>query len=659
MRVVGMSLVGLAAIAMQAVADPGPPVLPQHLDGRRAVRGCPVDEPCGTPSDAMHAIDVELFPPPDAGPWIGERKPRSEPRHRAVTRPSELRPDAAWLDQLALPDLPVHWSQRLVDYLVFYRTDPRGRNLIEGWFTAHGRYRDLIVAQLRKAKLPQDLIYISMIESSYDPNTMSHAGALGLWQFMPEAGKIYGLRQDRWVDERRDPVRSTIAQMDYFHDLRQRFGDWDIALASFNAGYGAMLRSVARFNTNDYYQLCEYENGLPWETCLYTPKFLAMAIIGRNRSVFGLDRIVPAAAERWDEVPVPGSMTLASIARAAGTTDAEIKRLNPHLRKNRTPPGEAGYIVRVPLGTKSTAQRQIAESSSEWNQYDSYVVARGERLEDVATTFGISTSALRKLNDISHESEVNGGCVLVVPRIAADQRARNRDKARADLHSSGVDQKRGEPLIVAIPDPGLVVPNKRRVFYRVVIGDSLGEIARALDVRTQDLARWNALEPDAHIHPRMVLVAYIAPELDLAAKRVALLDESQLVVVERGSTEHLDLAEARTGRVRTEYVANGKESLSDIAKKYGMTAADLARINRIAARTVPDNGATIVVYQVADPTRSERAEKQWKKLPRARRKASAQRSQSDGASSAAKRDHSATRDGKRVESASGPVTRPR
>src|SRR6201995_5456173 len=112
------------------------------------------------------------------------------------------------------------------------------------------------------------------------------AGALGVWQFMPEGGRIYGLREDRWVDERRDPLRSTIAQMDYFADLRQRFGDWHIALAAFNMGYGAMLRSIARYNTNDFYRLCEYENAIPWETCLYTPKIIAAAIVGHNRAFY-------------------------------------------------------------------------------------------------------------------------------------------------------------------------------------------------------------------------------------------------------------------------------------------------------------------------------------------------------------------------------------
>jgi membrane-bound lytic murein transglycosylase D len=513
----------------------------------------------------------------------------------------------------------VRWSQRLVDYLVFYRDDPRGRSIMAGWLEAQGRYRDMIVAHLRKAKLPEDLIYVAMIESSYDPNTLSRAGALGLWQFMPEAGKIYGLRRDRWVDERRDPYRSTIAQMDYFADLYQRFGDWHIALASFNVGYGAMLRSIARYNTNDLYQLCAYENAVPWETCWYTPKVLATAIVGRNRAAFGFDKLKVDAPEVWDDVAVPTSIPLSVIARAAGVDESVIKRLNPQLRQNRTPPGEPGYLVRVPQGKKADTARRIAELQSDWDGFDAYVVAHGERLEDVATTYGMSTLSLKRLNGIQHESEVEGGTVLVVPRISADQREKNKAKAKAKLHTSGVDQRDGEPLLVPVLDKDATIAGKKRVFYRVVTGDSLQSVADAFGLKRSEMAKWNGLEPEAKIHPRMVLVAWVSDEFDADKRKITLLDETQLVVVTRGSPEHMDLAEARVGRVRTEYVAQGKEKLGDIAKKFGMGSHDLARINRISYDKVLAKGDKIIVYQVTDPTRSERAEEQWKKTPKARR----------------------------------------
>jgi membrane-bound lytic murein transglycosylase D len=407
--------------------------------------------------------------------------------------------------------------------------------------------------------------------------------------------------------------------MDYFADLHQRFADWHIALAAFNMGYGAMLRSIARYNTNDFYRLCEYENAIPWETCLYTPKVLAAAIVGHNRALYGFDKLVSAPAETWEDVAVPTSVSLAALARVAGVAEADLKRLNPQLRHGRTPPGESGYVVRIPSGTRAETQRRLVELESDWKNHDAYVIAHGERFEDVATTFGVSVAQLRKLNDVTRDGEIEGGTVLVVPRISDDQRAKNRARARANLHASGVDQKDGEPLIVPVPDKTAQVPGKRRVFYRVVAGDTLKAVARALAVTSADLARWNAIEPDASLQPRMVLLAWVAPDFDADRHAVNLLDDSQLVVVTRGSPEHMDLAEARTGRVRTEYTAQAKEKLADVAKKFGMGSHDLARINRISYDTVLARGQTIIVYQVADPNRSKRADEQWKKTPRARR----------------------------------------
>jgi membrane-bound lytic murein transglycosylase D len=650
----------LALCTKAAYADPGvsaglqpvPIVLKQQLDARGNVRGCPVGETCTRISDRMREVDLELFPQPGTSPWLDERAPagsRVEPRARAkVKKPSELRPDQPWLDKLELPDLPVTWTPKLVDYLMFYKDDPRGRSIMASWLAAQGRYRDMIVTHLRAAHLPEDLLYDAMIESSYEPDDSSTAGALGLWQFMPAGGKIYGLREDHWVDERRDPLRSTIAVVDYFNDLYQRFGEWQLALAAFNMGYGAMLRSIARYNTNDYYQLCELENGLPWETCLYTPKVLAAAIIGHNRAVFGYDQLKEAPAETWDEVVVPTSMSLSIIARAAGANEADIKRLNPQLRRGRTPPGEGGYAVRVPAGAKPEFQRKLAELETDWGGYDSYVAQHGQRFEDLATEFGTSASALKKLNGVDRESELEGGTVLVVPRISDADRTKNKAKAKAKLLGSGVDQKEGEPLIVAVPDKDAKVDGKKRVFYRVVAGDTVKTVSKALGVPQQELVQWNALDDEAKLHPKLVLQAWVAPSFDADKRGVSLLAEDDLVVVTRGSPEHMDLAESRTGRVRTEYVAKGKEKLSDVAKKFGMGSHDLARINRISYETVLDKGQKIIVYEVADPKRSARADEQWQKTPRARR----------GKVSGPHAERTASDSDEPDEAAAGPVTKP-
>jgi membrane-bound lytic murein transglycosylase D len=599
--------------------SPSRPALEQDEGGRRAVRGCPVDSDCRPGHERLRDFELEAFPR-GADPWITRDEAAGAPLvetvlPRAATRPSELGSQLAWLDALALPDLPVRWDRRVVDYLLFYKDDPRGRSIMRRWLEDQGRYAAMIDAQLRRAGLPRDLLYVAMIESSYDPRTTSRAGASGLWQFMPAGGAIYGMRIDRWVDERRDPIRSTEAVLDYWRDLHQRFGDWHLALAAYNAGYGQVIRAIARYNTNDFWQLLEYENALPWESSIYVPKALAAAIVGRNREVFGFADLQARSAESWDDVTVPTSVTLAVIAKAAGCEVADLKALNPHLQRDRTPPG-GRYVVRVPRGGGERFATRFPQLRGDWDGYDAYVVAHGERFEDVATMFGLSRRRLMALNEVAHESEVTGGTVLVVPRVDAEERTRNLAKAQESLYASGVDQQAGEPLIVAVPDQDAHVEGKRRVFYRVVTGDSLDRIARAMKVKRPELARWNGLDAEARLHPRMILQAWVDPGWDAQAAKVALLDETQLLVVTRGSKEHLDLAEARVGRERIEYTAKKKESFEAVGKKFGLGARDLARINRRSHTTVLEPGETIVVYRVVDRTRSDRAERQWQATPR-------------------------------------------
>jgi peptidoglycan lytic transglycosylase D len=472
----------------------------------------------------------------------------------------------------------------------------------------------MMLGYLRKAHLPEDLIYVSMIESGYDPLDTSYAGASGVWQFMPENGQIYGLVRDHWVDERNDPVRATQAQMDYFQDLHQRFGDWHLALAAFNAGFGAVLKSVARYNTNDFWQLAQYENALPWETTLYVPKALACAIVGHNRKLFGFDDLKVAAPEAWDEVEVPTSVTLAVIAQASNAPLGVVQRLNPHLSRGRTPPGRS-YVVRVPRGGGERFAARLGELRKEWDGFDAYVVSHGERFEDVALVYGITTGRLRALNGLDDQADVEGGMTLVVPRVSEADRAKNVDRALDNLYASGVDAKKGEPLIVAVPDRDADVAGKKRVFYRVVAGDSVRTVAKALAVSSAELTAWNGIDATGNLHPRMVLQAWVSPEWNAKKAKVRLLDETRIVLVTRGSREHLDLAEQRTGRVRLEYTAKKKESFEAIGKKFGLGKRDVARINRTSSETVLEPGQTIIVYEVVDCDRSARAKLQCSKAP--------------------------------------------
>jgi membrane-bound lytic murein transglycosylase D len=625
--------VALGLAAAPAAAEPGAspgvqasppqPSLPAQrplemsASQRQIIRGCPVDGRCPTwaLSEAMLEFERERFPRTSKdSPWVegdrgGPRRVGRAPGQVVGPRkPSEVRRDLAWMDQLALPDIPVKWDHRVIAYLEFYKSDPRGRQIMAAWLRRQGRFKDFILRELRARKLPAALLYVAMIESSYDPNTYSRVGASGLWQFMPGGGRIYGLEQNRWLDERNDFVRATRAAALYMDDLFTRFGDWNLALAAYNAGYGAVLQSMAKYNTNDFWALLDHENGLPWESGNYVPKALATAIVGLNREAFGFGDVKPDPPVQWDNVTVPKTVALSVIARAAGTTTAVIESLNPQLRRGRTPPGMKDYVVRIPRGTRDRFASRFSQLRGEWDDVDVYLVRHGERFEDVATEFGISRSDLRKLNGLESETELRGGTMLVVPRTSDDERRSNREKASDDLYASGVPGgEPGDDLMVAVPDPNLVVKGKRRVFYRVVSGDSLWDIARAFRTTVAELAAWNGLDPKAALYAQMVLQVWVEPDFDAAARDIALLDAKRIQLVESGSPDHLERAEARMGRARIVHEVSANQNLTTIGRKYGLSARDLARVNNIPPDATLEVGQKLIVYKVTDPSKSDRA----------------------------------------------------
>ena len=181
-----------------------------------------------------------------------------------------------------------------------------------------------------------------MIESGHNAIAKSSAGAVGLWQFLPETARAYGLVVDRWVDERLDPQRATEASAKLLADLHRRFGNWELALAAYNMGHAGLARAIRKYNTNDYWLLCRYEGGLPWETTLYVPKIEALAIAMPNRSAFGISDVEPEPGPNADVVSVGPGLPLSAIAKAAGLSESEIAQLNPQFLAGRTPPATTG-----------------------------------------------------------------------------------------------------------------------------------------------------------------------------------------------------------------------------------------------------------------------------------------------------------------------------
>lgn len=525
------------------------------------------------------------------------------------------------LDNLGLSPTFVRFEAHVIKYLEFYKEEKRGRSIMASWLRKQGRYKPLIEQALDKYGLPRFLLYVSMIESGYDPHDRSNKGAVGLWQFLPEGARIYGLRVDYWIDERKDPVRSTEAAARYLGDLKARFGSWHLTLAAFNAGYGAVLRAMQKYNTNDYWELCRHEDGLPWETLLYVPKAIATALVGENKGFFGYEDLASDPAITFDSVTVRGSVSLATAARVVGSTAEELQRLNPHLRRGRTPPLAAGETWELRLPPGSTALfGQSTDARGE--RLEPYAVRFGERLEDVAKLRGTSVSALRRINGIEDSAEIRTGITLLVPPVGPVA-------AKADAGTSP-PLSADEIVVVAVPDRRLVVAGKKRVFYRVIPGDSIWAIAHFFKVNQAELLRWNNLDPEATLATKMVLDLWVDKDFDIS--QVVLVDPGRVRVVTTGSNEFFELVETLRGRKRVQYKCQSGDTLDKIAKRFSLTVADVERINRMGRTTEVQPGQTIIVYQNMSGT--ERAAAVARLLPGAADGSSAKGKPGDAESTA-------------------------
>jgi membrane-bound lytic murein transglycosylase D len=572
------------------------------LEARRSVRGGPVEaQPNESPElYEMRRFEERSFPragAPVLPPALDADGPASQvdqedlkdipDKLRGHTAPSKAAPRAnpsepdAFLRTLKLPDLPMRWDPRVQRYLQFYKSDPKGRAIMSAWLRKQGRYRALMEDALRRHDLPRDLIYVAMIESGYEPSDLSRVGALGLWQFPELTGKIYGLEKTYWVDQRKNPERSTEAVAIYFHDLYVRFGNWHLALAAFNAGYGAVLRSMQKYNTNDYWELCKHESGLPWETCLYVSKTLATATVGGNRNAFGYDGLEPDPAWAYERVRVPGGTRLVVAAKAAGATEAQLAYLNPELRRGRTPPGHE-WELRIPHGTLEAFTSNFPSLRKEGDRYEVYVLKFGERLDDVARAKKVNPKELRRINGVTDSTEVRGGTEILIPR--------ERGKvSEADLPAAEDDN-----FLVAVPDRPFQYADRTRIFYRTRDGDTVDDIARTFGVRPTDLATWNNLALDANLASRMVLQLFVARDRDLTG--VVLLPEEKVHVVTVGSAQFLDGYAQLKGRKRTLYKCKAGDTMAKVGRRFGLTPGDLARINQISYESPLVADQELVVY---------------------------------------------------------------
>jgi membrane-bound lytic murein transglycosylase D len=498
-------------------------------------------------------------------------------------------------------DIPVETNARVLAIIEMFQTQKRE------WFQEaldrSARYMPLFERVLEEEGAPRDLVYLAMIESAFKPRAASRAGARGIWQFISGTGRLYGLRQDFWVDDRFDVEKATRAAARHLLDLHAEFNDWYLAMAAYNAGAKRIDRAIRRGGNRDFWTLAQ-KRYLPRETRSYVPLILAAAVIAKNPETYGF---VPAAdsALEFDVVELDEPVDLETAAKAAGVPVGELQLLNPELRHWVTPLDRASYPLKVPRGGKAAFAEALASiPPGERVRFGAHVVERGDTLSKIARRYGTSVEALRSANRLGARSLIHPGQVLTIPvppgalaaKASRSRLARAERRAVFDGNQEIYVVARGDTLgaiarsfglsleellgLNDLPDGSIRIQPGQRILvsgarprtpppppvrssegYTVRPGDTLGGIADAHGISLAELRRLNGMSPRAsRIYAGEVLVVTGPSELAAAP-------------AERTSSS----ASATSYRVRR------GDTLSHIARRFGVSVDDLRRWNGLTS----------------------------------------------------------------------------
>jgi membrane-bound lytic murein transglycosylase D len=380
-----------------------------------------------------------------------------------------------------LPEFSILSNGQTERWIQYFREDASDR--FTTYLERSGRYESMMRKTLRAHGLPDDLVYLPLIESGFNPRAYSVAHAAGVWQFIRSTAKRCGLRVDYWVDERRDPEKSCEAAALHLRYLWEMFESWPLVLAAYNAGEKRVMDAILAGGTRDYWKL-----RLPRQTREYVPRFMAGATIARNPEAheFHIDYQPPLTYEIFE---VDQATDLELIARCSGSTLSALKDLNPHLRRGCTPPGEDGYPVMIPPGTRESCEANFfripkKERLASQSQFTIHRVRRGETLSHIARRYGTTVSNLVAANNLKSPNLIREGQKLTVPTPGS---GRGWESAAA-----------------ALPE------DSEKIVYVVRRGDTLDAIARAHNTRVDHLRKWNGLGRNQYIiHPGDRLLIFL------------------------------------------------------------------------------------------------------------------------------------------------------
>lgn len=493
-------------------------------------------------------------------------------------------------------DIPVEMHPLVAQYIRFFQGP--GRKWFRRWMSRSHRYIPLMQPILESKGLPRDTVYLAMIESGFNTQAKSWARAVGPWQFIAGTAKMFNLKDDFWVDERRDPIKATAAAADYLSLLYQTLGHWYLAWAGYNTGGGRVRQLIERSGSRDFWELSELKRGFAKETKHYVPKLIACALVARHPEAFGFsqDEFEPESPFEYEEVSLTESVDLEVLAASAGTTIDALQELNPELKRWCTPPASAAapYVLRVPKGRKAQFDETFAKyEPGEKLNFKIHRVQGGDTLSKVALKYRSAQEAIMRMNGLQSARSLKVGSDLIVPvPSAAAMKAGKSDSALerqvARARRSGLTAARPEDEIPAGTQAGSgksmasgtvateKVEGKTKVTYGVARGDSLWTIARRFDVHVSEVKAWNDALTTSRLKVGTALIIWPGPKADLSAT---------------AASAPLAVAKAAPGTKHT--VENG-DTLWSIAKRYGASIDELKSWNKLDSGSLK-RGQVLVV----------------------------------------------------------------
>jgi membrane-bound lytic murein transglycosylase D len=300
------------------------------------------------------------------------------------------------------------------EFVDFFQT--RGDEFFQRALGRSQAYEDMMKKILRDKNLPEELFYLALIESGFNPKASSRARASGIWQFIRKTAKRFGLKVDKWVDERRDPEKSTYAAAEYLKSLYEMFNNWDLVAASYNAGEGKVLKAMKRAKSQDFWEISRGRY-LKRETKKYVPMFLAAVIIASAPDKYGFSNIDYHPPLLYEKVMVPPATRLDLIAKAAETDLSEIRALNPSLRKGKTPPNCLQFEIKLPPGKREIFEKNFLPFI-EKTRFRTKVprVRSGENLARIAKTSRVDLQEPSRFNELSPQDRLTPGSSILFPR---------------------------------------------------------------------------------------------------------------------------------------------------------------------------------------------------------------------------------------------------